>query len=121
MATSSIAIGKTTGPIRFTSTLGLNQVTQSPLCTVDAGQQVTLKYIKATNLDPTTVHYLCIAIGTDISSHRIIDQEPVPGGNNGSFERFVTRMLKSADVLCASADTDAKINLTIEAINERTP
>lgn len=118
MATSTIALGKTTGPIRITSALGVTGTAESSMCSPDAGQQVTLKHIQATNTD-TITSYLCISIGADTAATRIVDQAAIAA--NSEYSRFVTHILKAGDILCASASVAAKVTLTITGINERTP
>ena len=118
MATSTIALGKTTGTIRITSALGVTGVTESSMCSPAAGQQVTIKHIQATNTD-TITSYLCISIGADTAATRIVDQVSIAPG--GEYSRWVTHMLKSGDILCASASVAAKVTLTLTGVNELTP
>ncbi len=119
MATSTATTGYSKGTIRIVSQLGVTNTAESSMCSPSAGKTVTLKYIKATNADPSTVHYLCVSIGADVSATRIIDAEQIAGG--GSFERFVSHILVNGDILCASADAGSKVTLTITGTIEVTP
>jgi hypothetical protein len=117
MATTTISLGKTTGAIRLVSALGVTNTAESSMCSPAAGQQVTIKHIKATNTDSIT-SYLCVSIGADVAATRIIDQVAIAA--NSEYNQFATHILKSGDILCASASVAAKVTLTIDGINELT-
>ncbi len=118
MASTTISLGKTVGPIRLVSALGVTNNAESSMCSPAAGQQVTLKYFKATNTD-TITSYLCVSIGADVAATRVIDQVAIAA--NSEYERWINWVLKSGDILCASASVAAKVTLTIQGINELTP
>ena len=91
--------------------LGVTNTAESSLCTPASSTKVIMRYIKATNTDPSTTHYLCVAIGADVAANRVIDQIPILGG--AEYERWILWNIESADILCASADTGSKIALTM--------
>lgn len=91
--------------------LGITGTSESSLCTPATGTQATLKHIQATNTDPAATHYLCISIGADIAANRIVDQKSI--APNDEYARWVTHVVAAAEIVCASADTAAKITLTI--------
>lgn len=99
--------------------LNVTNTAESSLCSPAAGTSVTLKHIQATNTDAAATHYLCISIGADVAANRIVDQVAIAA--NSEYARFVTHVLVNGDILCSSADTNAKITLTINGILNAVP
>lgn len=91
--------------------LNVTNTSESSLCTPAAGTQAVLRHIQATNTDPAATHYLCISIGADIAANRIVDQVAI--APNSEYARWVSHVIAAAEIVCASADTNAKVTLTI--------
>ena len=68
-------------------------------------------HIQATNTDPATTMYLCIALGADVAANRIVDQASIAA--NSEYARFVMHNVEAATIVCASASVNAKVNLTL--------
>lgn len=82
------------------------------ICTPAAGTKVVLRHIQATNTDPAVTHYFCLSIGAIATiANRIVDQVAI--APNSEYARWVTHSVAAAEIICAGADTTAKIALTI--------
>ena len=92
--------------------LGVTNTAESSLCTPASSTKVIMRYIKATNTDPSTTHYLCLSIaGADVAANRVIDQIPILGG--AEYERWILWNIEATEILCSSADAASKITLTM--------